>query len=346
MVGAVIVRNDLIVGEGYHRAVGMPHAEVEAIRAAGDKCQGADLYVTLEPCNHHGRTPPCTQAILKAGIRRVLYGMADPNPGVTGGGAQALEAQGLEVHGDILREQCEAVNEVFMVNVIEHRPFGFLKMAMSLDGRIATKTGHSQWITSPPARRQVHRLRDRVSAVMVGIGTVLADDPRLTVRLPGARWRNPVRVIADSDLRIPLDSALFEDLPHTELIVACKRKPNPEKKKTLEAAGAMVIETSGVDRVDLAGLSDALFDRGITSVLVEGGAGMAWGALEAGIIDRCLFYYAPMIIGGTDAPSGVSGEGAETLQDAFRLEGMTVSRVGDDLSVSGKVLHSYGTDAA
>jgi diaminohydroxyphosphoribosylaminopyrimidine deaminase/5-amino-6-(5-phosphoribosylamino)uracil reductase len=263
--------------------------------------------------------------------------MADPNPGVTGGGAQTLEAQGIEVHGDILREQCEALNEVFMVNVIEHRPFGFLKMAMSLDGRIATKTGHSQWITSPPARRQVHRLRDRVSAVMVGIGTVLADDPRLTVRLAGTRWRNPVRVIADSDLRIPLNSALFEDLPDTELIVACKRKPNPEKKKALEAAGAMVIETKGADRVDLGGLSDALFDRGITSVLVEGGAGLAWGALEAGIIDRCLFYYAPMIIGGADAPSGVAGEGAETLQDAFRLEGIAVSGVGDDVQISGRV---------
>ncbi len=191
VVGAVLVKDGKVVGQGYHRAAGEPHAEVEAIRSAGSEARGAELFVTLEPCNHHGRTPPCTDAILEAGIGRVWYGMDDLNPGVRGGGARTLRDAGVEVIGHVIENRCRQINEVYLTNVTLHRPFVFLKLAMSLDGRIATKTGHSRWITCEASRRKVHRLRDRVSAIMVGIGTVIDDDPALTTRLPKGRGQRP-----------------------------------------------------------------------------------------------------------------------------------------------------------
>lgn len=337
MVGAVLVKDGRIVGQGYHRAAGKPHAEVEAIRDAGIESRGAELFVTLEPCNHHGRTPPCTLAVLEAGIVRVWYGMADPNPAVSGGGAHFLRERGLEVIGPVLEDRCRALNEVFLTNVLHKRPFVFLKLAMSLDGRIATRTGHSQWITSETSRGRVHKVRDRVSGVMVGIGTLLADNPSLTTRLRHKRGHDSIRIVVDSTLRTPSDAAVFDPNSPAGVIIACCQNPPTEHRKRLEAKGATVVPTSGAHQVDLTNLLDQLYGIGITSILIEGGAQLAWGALKEKIVDRCIFFYAPMIIGGRAAPSGVGGDGTDRLEQAPRLIDVQTFRTGPDLLVTGRV---------
>ncbi|MFH1117099.1 MAG: bifunctional diaminohydroxyphosphoribosylaminopyrimidine deaminase/5-amino-6-(5-phosphoribosylamino)uracil reductase RibD [Pseudomonadota bacterium] len=341
-VGAVIVRDGKIVGEGYHRAAGKPHAEVEAIKSAGSNARDAELYVTLEPCNHHGRTPPCTAAILEAGIKRVWYGTDDPNPDVLGGGAETLRAAGIEVIGGVNEDSCRRLIEVYLTNIGSRRPFVFLKLAMSLDGRIATRTGHSQWISSEESRAKVHRLRDRVSAVMVGIGTVLADDPSLTTRLAGRKGRDPIRVVADSNLRTPLNAKIFNPSSASQVIIGTRKSPPSDFRSKLERNGAKIVETSGKSRVDIADLLSQLYHSGITSVLIEGGGQIAWGALEAQVVDRCLFFYAPMIIGGESAPTGIKGIGIGTLDEAPRLVDAKAIRVGTDLLIDGRV--AYPTD--
>jgi diaminohydroxyphosphoribosylaminopyrimidine deaminase/5-amino-6-(5-phosphoribosylamino)uracil reductase len=339
VVGAVIVKDGRIVGQGYHRAAGKPHAEVEAIRNAGSEARGAELFVTLEPCNHHGRTPPCTEAIREAGIGRVYFGIEDPNPGVTGGGESTLRKAGIDVVGPVLEHRCRRQNEVYLTNVSQRRPFVYLKLAMSLDGRIATRTGHSQWITSEKARAKVHRLRDRVSAVMVGIGTVVADDPRLTTRLPGGRGRNPIRIVVDSQLRTPPSAAILNSPGGPGVIIASASEPCAERRLALERKGARVLTTSGCSRVDLKDLMPRLFKIGITSILIEGGGGLAWGALDARVVDRCLFFYAPLIIGGESAHPGIGGTGISRLEDAPRLTEVRTSRVGSDICLNGRVVY-------
>jgi diaminohydroxyphosphoribosylaminopyrimidine deaminase/5-amino-6-(5-phosphoribosylamino)uracil reductase len=339
MVGAVIVKDGRVVGVGYHRAAGKAHAEVEAIRNAGSQTYGAELFVTLEPCNHHGRTPPCTEAIREAGIRRVWYGMDDPNPGVLGGGAKTLTEAGIAVVGHVLEQRCRRQNEVYLTNVRLRRPFVFLKLAMSLDGRIATRTGQSQWITSEQSRAKVHRLRDRVSAVMVGIGTVMADNPSLTTRLPRGRGKDAIRIVVDSRLRTPPDAAIFSSSSRSGVIVATTRKPPDDRRVSLEKRGAKVVRTTGTDSVDLANLLSHLYGTGITSILIEGGGGLAWGALKARIVDRCLFFYAPIIIGGESAPSGVEGMGITRLEEAPQLVDVRTSRIGPDILIEGRVLY-------
>ncbi|MFH0957887.1 MAG: bifunctional diaminohydroxyphosphoribosylaminopyrimidine deaminase/5-amino-6-(5-phosphoribosylamino)uracil reductase RibD [Pseudomonadota bacterium] len=344
MVGAVVVKNGKIVGEGFHRALGEPHAEVDAIRAAGAQTQGAELFVTLEPCNHYGRTPPCTQAIMAAGIKKVYYGIHDPNPSVIGGGADFLRKSGIEVVGQVLENRCRALNEMYLTNVTFKRPFVYLKLAMSLDGRIATRTGHSQWITSEQSRMRVHRLRDRVTAVMVGIRTVLADNPFLTTRLNGREGRDPIRIVADSNLRTPLEANIFNQMSPAGVIIATRSNPPSRLKARLEKKGCRIIETTSVEKVDLRDLLTSLYQIGITSLLIEGGAGLAWGALEARIVDRCMFFYAPIIIGGKSAPSGVSGAGIDRLEQAPRLVDMRSSRIGPDILVEGKVVYPGDQD--
>ncbi|MEW6348098.1 MAG: bifunctional diaminohydroxyphosphoribosylaminopyrimidine deaminase/5-amino-6-(5-phosphoribosylamino)uracil reductase RibD [Thermodesulfobacteriota bacterium] len=340
MVGAVVVKDGRIVGRGYHRAAGMPHAEVQALLDAGPQSKDADLYVTLEPCNHYGRTPPCTEAILRAGIRRVWYGMDDPNPDVLGGGAQALRRAGIEVHGPLMDEPCRRLNEVYLLNISLRRPFVYLKLAMSLDGRIATRTGHSQWITSEQSRNQVHRLRDRVSAIMTGIGTVLADNPSLTTRLPEGRGHDPLRVVVDSSLRIPTDSKVFNPSSSAGVVIAAGADAPSARADELSRAGAVILRTSAAGKVELRELLDQLFQRGVCSILLEGGAGLAWGALDEGIVDRCMFYYAPMIIGGAHARSGVSGEGIDRLEEAPRLKDVEIGRVGPDVLITGRTCYT------
>ncbi len=343
-VGAVLVKNGKVVGKGYHRAAGEAHAEVEAIRSAGSEARGAELYVTLEPCNHHGRTPPCTDAIREAGIARVWYGMDDLNPGVRGGGAKTLREAGIEVIGHVIENRCRRINEVYLTNVTLHRPFVFLKLAMSLDGRIATKTGHARWITCEASRQKVHRLRDRVSAIMVGVGTVLADNPMLTTRLPDGRGRDPVRIVVDSNLRTPASAAIFNPDSAAAVIIATRKEPPRDNKAILEQHGANILSTKGSTRVDMTDLLNRLYKVGITSVLIEGGATLAWGALDAGVVDRCLFFYAPIIIGGTNAPSGVGGNGISRLEQAPRLVTVKAFRVGCDILLDGRVVYSGSVD--
>ncbi|HMK35659.1 MAG TPA: bifunctional diaminohydroxyphosphoribosylaminopyrimidine deaminase/5-amino-6-(5-phosphoribosylamino)uracil reductase RibD [Desulfomonilaceae bacterium] len=338
-VGAVIVKDGRVVGKGYHRAAGEPHAEVEAIRAAGSDAKGAELFVTLEPCNHHGRTPPCTEAILEAGISKVWYGTDDPNPGVRGGGARLLGEAGVEVVGHVIENRCRRINEVYLTNISLRRPFVYLKLAMSMDGRIATRTGHSQWITSAASRRKVHRLRDRVSAIMVGVETVIADNPALTARLPDGRGHDPIRIVADSNLRTPLDAGIFNPDSPAGVIIATRKDPPADRKVALEKKGAKIVGTSGSERVDLQELLSRLYAIGVTSVLIEGGAGLAWGALEAGVVDRCLFFYAPMIIGGSSAPAGVGGTGISRLEEAPRLVDVRAFRIGPDILLDGRVAY-------
>jgi diaminohydroxyphosphoribosylaminopyrimidine deaminase / 5-amino-6-(5-phosphoribosylamino)uracil reductase len=340
MVGAVVVNRGHVVGQGFHRAVGKPHAEVEAIRDARENARGAELFVTLEPCNHYGRTPPCTEAIREAGIGTVWYGMKDPNPGVSGGGADTLKDMGIRVIGGLFERRCRRLNEVFLTNVTDRRPFVYLKLGMSLDGRIATRTGHSQWITSEQSRAQVHRLRDRVSGVMVGIGTVLADNPSLTTRLPRGRGVDAIRIIADSSLRTPPESKVVKSDSSERVIIACRKSPPGRPRKRLEEAGAIVLPTSSPRSVDLSDVLSGLYEEGITSLLLEGGARLAWGGLEAGLVDRCIFYYSPMIIGGDGAKSGVGGKGIDQLLEAPRLRELETTRVGTDIRVSGLVSYS------
>ncbi len=337
MVGAVIVKDGKIVGEGYHRAIGEPHAEVEAIKVAGDETQGAELYVTLEPCNHYGRTPPCTLAIMAAGIKKVYYGIDDPNPTVIGGGAETLRKAGVEVVGPVIKDRCAAINEIYLTNVTARRPFVILKLAMSLDGRIATRTGESKWITSEESRLKGHRLRDRVSAIMVGIQTVLADNPSLTTRLKKSQGRDPIRIVADSNLRTPPDAAIFNASSQAGVIIATRKDPPSRLKARLEKKGAKIVQTDSPDRVNLADLFSQIYRMGITSVLVEGGASLAWGALDARVVDRCFFFYAPIIIGGKSAPSGIGGVGINHLEEAPRLVNVKSLKVGPDLMVEGRV---------
>jgi diaminohydroxyphosphoribosylaminopyrimidine deaminase/5-amino-6-(5-phosphoribosylamino)uracil reductase len=263
--------------------------------------------------------------------------MADPNPDVTGGGAAALRAAGLEVVGPVLEERCRRLNEVYLTNVTLHRPFVFLKLALSLDGRIATRAGQSRWITSEASRRRVHKLRDRVSAIMVGIGTVLADNPSLTTRLPGRQGRDPIRVVVDSALKTPENAALFNPLSAAKVIIGCRKGAPAAERARLEKKGALVIPTSGSTRVDLKHLLSRLYGFGITSILLEGGAELAWSALEAGVVDRCLFFYAPIIIGGKAARMGVGGTGIDRLEEAPKLKDVETLRVGPDILVSGRV---------
>jgi len=339
VVGAVIVKGGRVVGEGYHRAAGEPHAEVEAIRSAGSEARGSELFVTLEPCNHHGRTPPCTGAILEAGISKVWYGMDDPNPGVRGGGAKTLREAGVDVVGHVLEKRCRRANEVYVTNVTLRRPFVFLKLAMSLDGRIATRTGHSQWITSEASREKVHRLRDKVSAIMVGIQTILTDNPYLTTRLPRGGGHDPIRVVADSNLRTPPDAAIFNPHSRSGVIIATRKDPPKDKRAALEKVGAKVVPTSGSERVNLTDLLLKLYRIGITSVLVEGGSELAWGALQARVVDRGLFFYAPMIIGGDSARSGIGGAGVGRLEEAPRLVDVESRNIGPDMLLNGLVCY-------
>lgn len=332
MVGAVVVQNGKIVGEGYHQKAGTPHAEIHALRQAGEKAKNAVLYVTLEPCCHYGKTPPCTDAIIRAGVRKVVIAAKDPNPRVAGNGIKALKDAGIEVKVGVLEESARRLNEAFFKYMLEGRPFVTLKAAMSLDGKIATATGDSRWITSTEARVYAHKLRAENDAIMVGIGTVLADDPLLTVRLPGED-KNPLRLVVDSSLRIPLNSRLIRtarDVP--TVVAAVKGKCQYEKKKALESAGVEVWELPEHNgRVNLYSLLEELGKREVLSVLLEGGSTLNAAALAAGIIDKFIFFYAPKIIGGNAAPGPFGGRGINFIKEAVEVTELWWEKIGEDL---------------
>lgn len=331
-VGCVIVRNGAIVGRGWHKKAGTPHAEVHALDQARELAAGADVYVTLEPCAHFGKTPPCARALIAAGVARVYVAMVDPNPLVAGAGIEMLRQAGVEVEIGLLEEPCRALNRPFVKWIRTGLPYVILKSALTMDGKSATAGGDSRWVTSDPARREVHRLRGKIDAIMVGVGTVLKDDPLLTCRLPGGR--DPLRVVVDSTLRIPLHAALFSVQSSARTMVAtCSG--DAARIEAVSSRGAEVLscrESGG--RVDLADLLSRLGALGVQSILLEGGSHLAGEALRAGLIDRCMIFLAPKLVGG--AGMGLfAGEGVAMMGDAIRLEGMTVKRVGVDLLVEG-----------
>lgn len=337
LVGVLVVRDGVVVGEGYHTRAGAPHAEREALAAAGAATQGATLYVTLEPCVHHGRTPPCAPAIVEAGIRRVVVAVLDPNPKVSGAGVAALREAGIPVSVGCLEEDARRLNRPFFTWVTERRPFLTLKVAMSLDGKIAGWDRVSRWITGEAARREAHRLRSEADAVAVGISTVLADDPELTVRLDPPWPREPYRVVVDSRGRIPLTArVLTAGHPGRTLIAVTDAAPI-ERVKVLGERGAQVLRLPSRDgRVDLSALVADLAQREVTALLVEGGGQLNAGFLEAGLVDRVVVFVAPMLLGGNRAPTPVAGPG-RGLKEAFRLNGMTVRPVGEDLLIEGDI---------
>jgi diaminohydroxyphosphoribosylaminopyrimidine deaminase / 5-amino-6-(5-phosphoribosylamino)uracil reductase len=339
MVGAVVVTPDgEVAGEGFHARAGGPHAEVEALRAAGSRARGATLYVTLEPCSHHGRTPPCAPAVIEAGVARVVAAIADPNPLVSGRGFAELRAAGLEVVTGVGAAAAEDQNRAFLTAMRERRPHVTLKAGMTLDGKIADLHGASRWITGEPARQHAHRLRSESDAIVVGIGTVLRDDPELTVRL-GRPWpREPLRVVLDTGARTPVGARLLRaGRPSCALIAVGADAPDTRVKE-LAATGATIVSCRTRDgRVDLGALLTELFAREVRAVLVEGGGEVHGAFLDAGLVDRVAMFTAPLLIGGRGATAVVEGAGRE-LKSAVRLGAFTVTPLGDDLLIEADVV--------
>lgn len=336
LVGAVIVRDGRIIAEGWHRKAGTPHAEIHALRMAGDLARGATLYVTLEPCSHYGRTGPCAKAVAEAGIARVVVAMQDPNPKVAGRGMEMLRAAGVEVCCGVLAAEAARLNEVFLHWITTGLPFVALKTAMTLDGKIATHTGDSQWITGEASRLRVHELRDRYDAILVGIGTVLHDDPSLTTRLPDRQGKHPLRIVLDSMARTPRTAKLLTDGAAPTLIAVTARAPQ-ERVAALRQAGAEVLVCGEGPRVDAQALLKALGEREISSVFVEGGGRVNASLLAAGFVDKVYAFVAPKLVGGRDALTPVEGTGAERLSDAVTLTGFAAETVGEDVLLTGYV---------
>lgn len=335
LVGAVIVRDDRIVSIGWHRKAGTPHAEVHALNMAGELARGSTLYVTLEPCSHYGRTPPCVEAIIRAGVSRVVAAMSDPNPLVGGRGFERLRAAGIEVEVGVLESEARKLNEVFLKWIETKMPFVMLKTAMSLDGKIATRTGQSQWITSPEARRRVHEWRNVFDGIMVGIGTVLADNPSLTTRLE-IGGRNPIRIIVDSSARTPPESNVVIDGQARTIVAVTERAPQDKIDALLER-GVEIITAGSDEHVDLKLLMRELAAREITSIMVEGGGTLNFSLLKEGLVDRINAFIAPKIIGGREALTGVEGEGFAELDQAVELIDIETETIGNDLLIGGYV---------
>jgi diaminohydroxyphosphoribosylaminopyrimidine deaminase / 5-amino-6-(5-phosphoribosylamino)uracil reductase len=336
-VGAVLVRAGVIVGEGFHERAGGPHAEAVALARAGAAARGATCYVTLEPCAHHGRTPPCADALVTAGVARVVAACPDPNPRVDGHGFARLRAAGIDVAVGPGEAEARALNRAFFTFVTAGRPHVTLKSAMTLDGRIAAWDGTSRWITGEVARAEAHRLRFLADAVLVGIGTVLRDDPELTVRLPGTPAKEPYRVVADSRLRTPPDAQVLRAGDPSRTIVAC-RAPAPRRRAAgLRERGARVLELPGEGRrVDLRALLKTLGELDVVAVLAEGGAELGAGLLDAGLVDRVAFFVAPRLLGGRTAPGPLGGVG-RSLKDAVSVTALSYRMVGEDLLIEGDV---------
>ena len=325
LVGAVLVRDGQVVGEGYHRRAGAPHAEVVALDRAGARAEGAALYVTLEPCCHFGRTPPCVDRIIEQGVSEVVCALTDPDPRVSGRGIEKLREAGIEVRLGVLEEAARKTNEVYLKYITTGLPFVTLKLAQSLDGRIATGSGDSKWITGEKARRFVHRIRSQVDAVMVGMGTVIRDDPQLNVRW--VKGKHPLKIILDSRLRMPLGAQLFGG---ERTILATTERSSEEQRRLVEGKGARVwILPERDGRVDLTEVMRKAGREGITSILIEGGSKVATSTLGAGVVDKLMIFIAPKLIGtGTDA---VGDLGIARIEEAIELEDVKLRRIGEDM---------------
>ncbi|GMV36392.1 MAG: riboflavin biosynthesis protein RibD [Fimbriimonadales bacterium] len=332
-VGAVLVRDGEVVAEGYHRRVGTAHAEAVALEKAGPRARGATLYVTLEPCCHQGRTPPCTEAIVAAGVSRVVAAVQDPNPVVRGGGIRRLRRKGVRVDVGLLEVEARARNRMHFHFHQTGRPWVTVKAAMSLDGKIATVTGESKWITDEDARRMAHKLRAEHAAVLVGARTAEMDRPSLTVRLPGVTAK-PLRVLLDYDLRIPEDSTLYDG--EAETVVFFRRAAPATRKRLLSCPARLEQVKGSEDRLDLGEVLERLASWGITSVLVEGGGEVIASFLEARLVNRVCFFYAPLILGGARAKTAVEGSGVKTIARAVRLHRASMLRAGSGWMVDGE----------
>ncbi|MCJ7425569.1 MAG: bifunctional diaminohydroxyphosphoribosylaminopyrimidine deaminase/5-amino-6-(5-phosphoribosylamino)uracil reductase RibD [Dehalococcoidales bacterium] len=339
-VGAVVVKGGEVVGQGYTQPPGSHHAEVIALKQAGREAAGGVMYVTLEPCAHQGRTPPCTGAIISAGVSEVHMAMQDPNPIVSGRGQAELKKAGIKTALGEHEEEAREVNEAYIKFITTGLPFVTVKFAVSLDGKIATKKGDSRWISGPESRKYVHCLRYTSDAIMAGVNTLLADNPHLTTRCSGGKGgvarKQPLRVIVDGKGRTPLDSRVFSEPGKT--LLALGRKASPEEKAAFTRAGAEVLESpTASGAVDLEKLLKALGEREITSVMVEGGGILLGSLFDRGLVDKVIAFIAPIIIGGAGAKTAVAGDGVSEVAESFRLERVKVGRLGDDLMVSGYV---------
>lgn len=335
-VGCVIVKNNQMIGAGAHLKAGEPHAEVHALRQAGVQTEGADVYVTLEPCSHHGRTPPCVEAVIAANPRRVIIAMQDPNPLVAGRGVAALRAQGIEVVVGVMENEARALNPGFISRMTRGLPYVRSKIAASLDGRTALNNGKSQWITGDQARLDVQQWRAQSCAIVTGIGTVLADNPSMTVRLEGAT-RQPLRVIVDSHLQTPIDSKMLDllTLQHSPVLIAYVHDKDQRAAKLEQTGAALVLAADSANKVDLKVLLQILAQRGINEVLVEAGQGLNGALLHAGLIDEFIFYYAPKLMGDA-AKSMFAMPELTQMQQATKLQILDVRQVGRDIRLQAK----------
>ena len=332
-VGAVLVRQGEIVGRGYHRFAGGDHAEIVALKRAGAKARGATLYITLEPCSHQGRTPPCTEALIRAGIKEVVCGAKDPNPLVAGRGFRRLKRAGIRVRSGMLEQECCSLIEPFAKYIVRGMPYVTLKLAATLDGKIATAGGESRWITGAASRRRVHRMRNEFDAVLVGYGTVKADDPQLTCRMAGGR--NPWRIVLDSRLSIPLAAKILKQRDPENTVLVARAAAAPAKVRALEDLGARVwLLPAKKNMISWRPLLRKLARAGIVTVLIEGGGATAASALEERIVDKILFFYAPKILGG-DARPMVGRLGLRRMRDALVVRDLRVEKSGADLMVAG-----------
>jgi len=336
MVGALLVKDDIIVGKGYHQLYGGPHAEVHAILSAGRNTFGSTLYVNLEPCSHQGKTPPCCEAVVKAGIARVVCAMEDPNPEVSGKGIAYLREHGVTVRQGVLNAEAEILNEIFIKYIRTKKPFVILKFAMSLDGKIATSIGESRWITGEESRRETHKLRHCCAAIMVGVNTVIADNPLLTTRIEDGsdRYLHPVRIVMDSNGRTPPDCNLLKTIDLAPVIIVTSPEIPDENRQRLEQAGAEILTIAGEDRVDIIRqLLPELGKRQIDSLIAEGGGTLADACVRSGCVDKYLTFIAPMLIGGISALTPLEGEGFLRIGASPRLRGMRASAVGKDILI-------------
>ncbi len=341
MVGAVIVRDGRIIGQGFHEKCGEPHAERNALadcRAGGENPEGADLYVTLTPCCHYGKTPPCTEAVIENKISRVIIGSRDPNPAVLDRSIRILQSAGIEVITDFMKEECDRLNPVFFHYITKKTPYVIMKYAMTMDGKIATSEGHSKWITGEKARERVHRDRSRYTAIMVGIGTVLADDPMLTCRIEGENLKNPIRIICDTKLRTPLSSRVVTTADSVRTILATAVTDKDRHTPYLSAGCELLtVEQSTDGQLNLPDLMNKLGTLEIDSLILEGGGTLNWSALSSGIVNKVQAYIAPKIFGGISAKTPVGGSGVTFPKDAFFLSNPEISVLDGDILMESEV---------
>ncbi len=334
MVGAVLVKGGRIISMGYHGEVATPHAEAWAIQKAEEKAEGATLYLNLEPCAHFGNNPPCTERIIKAGIKEVIASMKDPNPLVKGKGFRVLQRHGVKVRVGLLRDEAERLNEVFIKYVTTGMPFVGLKSAMTIDGKIATRTGASRWVAGIESRRRGHHLRNVYDAILVGVNTVLIDNPRLNVRLV-KKVKDPIRIVLDAYARTPLEADVLKSKGGRTVIVVGPRAPK-SRVKLLEKEGAEILRVKARrGMIDMKELMKKLAKRKVISVLIEGGGEVGASALEAGLVDKAYFFIVPKIFGGRDAKTPVEGEGVKLPSQATRLKNLHLERLGEDFLITG-----------